>query len=183
MDELAGPSNFEGLSTVCAVISAGERNVVIFPRPQGGQIRPGFAFLSGSPRQERPSRTTVALSAPLDQPWKPGYLRSAHGAICCHRFKPKDMTEDIFLAQILGHKLLGPNAALWICFTRRAVVSPVLARMLGGSGANFDARNLQFRLSRIAPTSINRALTVQGPLLVDQLPHRHIFNPEPTARF
>jgi Telomere resolvase len=39
-------------------------------------------------------------------------LRSAYGAICCHKFKPKNMTDDIFLAQILGHKLLGPNAAL-----------------------------------------------------------------------
>jgi hypothetical protein len=31
---------------------------------------------------------------------------------CCHMFKPKNMTDDIFLAQILGHKLLGPNASL-----------------------------------------------------------------------
>ena len=37
---------------------------------------------------------------------------SAYGAISCHKFKPKNMTDDIFLAQILGHKLLGPNAAL-----------------------------------------------------------------------
>jgi hypothetical protein len=48
----------------------------------------------------------------LDRPWKPGYLRSAYGAICCHLFKPRNQTDDIFLAQILGHKLLGPNAAL-----------------------------------------------------------------------
>ena len=41
----------------------------------------------------------------LDQPWKPGYLRSAYGAMCCHRFNPKNMTDDIFLAQSLGHKL------------------------------------------------------------------------------
>jgi hypothetical protein len=47
-----------------------------------------------------------------DQPWKPGYLRNAYGAICCHRFKPQNQTDDIFLAQILGHKLLGPNASL-----------------------------------------------------------------------
>jgi Telomere resolvase len=55
------------------------------------------------------------VSAPfgsLDLPWKPGHLRSAYGAICCHRFKPKNQTDDIFLAQILGHKLLGPNASL-----------------------------------------------------------------------
>jgi hypothetical protein len=48
----------------------------------------------------------------LDLPWKAGHLRSAYGAICCHRFKPKNMTDDIFLAQILGHELLGPNAVL-----------------------------------------------------------------------
>jgi hypothetical protein len=48
----------------------------------------------------------------LDQPWKPGYLRSAYGAICCHRFKPQNQTDDIFLAQTLDHKLLGPNASL-----------------------------------------------------------------------
>jgi hypothetical protein len=42
--------------------------------------------------------------------WKPGHLRSAYGAICCQLFKPQNMTEDISLAQILGHKLL-PGAA------------------------------------------------------------------------
>jgi Telomere resolvase len=47
-----------------------------------------------------------------DLSWKPGHLRRAYGAICCHRFKPKNMTDDIFLAQILGHKLVGPNASL-----------------------------------------------------------------------
>lgn len=41
-------------------------------------------------------------SASLALPWKPGYLRSAYGAICCHRFKPPNQTEDIFLAQILA---------------------------------------------------------------------------------
>jgi DDE superfamily endonuclease/telomere resolvase len=48
----------------------------------------------------------------LERPWKPGHLRSAYGALCCHKFKPKNQTDDIFLAQILGHKLLGPNASL-----------------------------------------------------------------------
>src|SRR4029077_18633071 len=48
----------------------------------------------------------------LDQPWKPGYLRSAYGAICCHRFKPPNQTEYIVLAQILGHKLLPWATAL-----------------------------------------------------------------------
>ena len=42
----------------------------------------------------------------------PEQIRCAYGGICCHRFKPKNITDDIFLAQILGHKLLGPNASL-----------------------------------------------------------------------
>jgi hypothetical protein len=29
-------------------------------------------------------------------------LRSAYGAICCHKFKPHDIIDDIFLAQILN---------------------------------------------------------------------------------
>jgi Telomere resolvase len=63
--------------------------------------------------------TTTGLQLPnyvfvgsLDLPWKPGHLRSAYGAICCHKFKPKNQTDDIFLAQILGHNLLGPNVSL-----------------------------------------------------------------------
>jgi Telomere resolvase len=39
-------------------------------------------------------------------------LCSAYAAICCHRFKPKNMTDDIFIADILGHKLLPGSAAL-----------------------------------------------------------------------
>jgi hypothetical protein len=67
-----------------------------------------------SPRSQPPQLPKYVSTAfgSLDQPWKPGYLRSAYGAICCHRFKPRNMTNDIFLAQILGHKLLGPNASL-----------------------------------------------------------------------
>jgi hypothetical protein len=34
----------------------------------------------------------------LDQPWKPGYLRSAYGAICCYKFKPKNQTDDHLLS-------------------------------------------------------------------------------------
>ena len=58
------------------------------------------------------SQYVSAAFGSLDLPWKPGHLRSAYGAICCHKFKPKNQTDDIFLAQILGHKLLGPNASL-----------------------------------------------------------------------
>jgi hypothetical protein len=57
------------------------------------------------------ARTETAFGS-MDKPWKPGYLRSAYGTTRCRKFKPKNMTDDIFLAQILGHKLLGPNAAL-----------------------------------------------------------------------
>ena len=35
----------------------------------------------------------------LDKLWKPGHLRSACAAICCHRFRSKNMTEDIFIAE------------------------------------------------------------------------------------
>jgi hypothetical protein len=63
------------------------------------------------PALELPKYISAAFGS-LDKPWKPGYLRSAYGAICCHKFKPQNQTDDIFLAQILGHKLLGPNASL-----------------------------------------------------------------------
>jgi hypothetical protein len=65
--------------------------------------------LKESPSASYLQRTAFGF---LDLPWKPGHLRSAYGAICCHKFKPKNQTDDIFLAQILGHKLLGPNASL-----------------------------------------------------------------------
>ena len=56
----------------------------------------------------------IAIDSVRRRVKKPGFLRSAYGAISCHKFKPKNMTDDIFLAQILGHK--GPNAV------RRAVL-------------------------------------------------------------
>jgi Telomere resolvase len=56
--------------------------------------------------------TSRPPSVPSTSLWKPGHLRSAYGAVCCHKFKPKNMTDDIFLAQILGHKLLPGAAAL-----------------------------------------------------------------------
>ena len=37
-----------------------------------------------------------------DLSWKPGHLRSASGAICCKRFKPQNMTDDLFLAKTWG---------------------------------------------------------------------------------
>ena len=51
---------------VCTDLYQGQRNIVIVAAPQGGQIRTGFAFLSGAPRQTGRSRTTVAVTA-LDQ--------------------------------------------------------------------------------------------------------------------
>jgi hypothetical protein len=59
---------------------------------------------------QRNSFRSSTLSGTYHGNW--GHLRSAYGAICCHRFKPKNIPDDIFLAQILGHKLLGPNASL-----------------------------------------------------------------------
>jgi hypothetical protein len=60
----------------------------------------------------QPPKYVSAAFGSLALPWKPGHLRSAYAAICCHRFKPKNMTEDIFIAEILGHKLLPGATAL-----------------------------------------------------------------------
>ena len=57
--------------------------------------------LTPPPALELPKYISAAFGS-LDKPWKPGYLRSAYGAICCHKFKPRNQTDDIFLAQILG---------------------------------------------------------------------------------
>jgi hypothetical protein len=43
-----------------------QRNIMIVPAPQGGQIRTGFVFLSGAPQQITPVRTTVAVTT-IDQ--------------------------------------------------------------------------------------------------------------------
>jgi hypothetical protein len=48
--------------------------------------------LTPPPALELPKYISAAFGS-LDKPWKPGYLRSAYGTICCH-------------------KLLGPNASL-----------------------------------------------------------------------
>jgi hypothetical protein len=69
-----------------------------------------FVGRLGPPPASSYQSTSLTPSTRPDQPWKPG-LRSAYAAICCHKFKPKNMTDDIFLARVLGHKLLGPNAA------------------------------------------------------------------------
>jgi hypothetical protein len=82
------------------------------------------SILSGTSKASLPPQPSTPSTGPrlpkyvsaafgsLDLPWKPGHLRSAYGAICCHKFKPKNQTDDIFLVQIPGHKLLGPNASL-----------------------------------------------------------------------
>jgi Telomere resolvase len=72
---------------------------------------PSPAAVNTTTGPQLPKYVSAAFGS-LDRPWKPGHLRSAYGAICCHMFKPKNQTDDIFLAQILGHKLLGPNASL-----------------------------------------------------------------------
>jgi Telomere resolvase len=78
------------------------RSLKSFPSPDAVNTTTG---------PQLPKYVSAAFGS-LELPWKPGHLRSAYGAICCHRFKPKNITDDIFLAQILGHKLLGPNASL-----------------------------------------------------------------------
>ena len=78
------------------------RSLKSFPSPEAVNTTTG---------PQLPKYVSAAFGS-LDLPWKPGHFRSAYGAICCHKFKPKNQTDDIFLAQILGHKLLGPNASL-----------------------------------------------------------------------
>jgi hypothetical protein len=78
------------------------RSLKSFPSPEAVNTTTG---------PQLPKYVSAAFGS-LDLPWKPGHLRSAYGALCCHKFKPKNQTDDIFLAQILGHKLLGPNASL-----------------------------------------------------------------------
>jgi hypothetical protein len=48
----------------------------------------------------------------LDLPWKPGHLRKRLRRHLLPHVQTHNITDDIFLAQILGHKLLGPNASL-----------------------------------------------------------------------
>jgi hypothetical protein len=62
------------------VIPAGStRSLKSFPSPEAVNTTTG---------PQLPKYVSAALGS-LDLPWKPGHLRSAHGAICCHRFKPK----------------------------------------------------------------------------------------------
>jgi hypothetical protein len=75
------------------------RDLKSFPSPKAVNTTTG---------PQLPKYVSAAFGS-LDLPWKPGHLRSACGALCCHKFKPKNQTDDIFLAQILGHKLLGPS--------------------------------------------------------------------------
>ena len=52
---------------ICNSLYQGQRNIIIIPAPQGGQIRrPGLVFLSGAPEGRTPLRTTVAVTA-IDQ--------------------------------------------------------------------------------------------------------------------
>jgi len=51
-------------------------------------------------------------SAPSTCPGNPDTSDQPTAPSAATAFKPKNQTDDIFLAQILGHKLLGPNASL-----------------------------------------------------------------------
>jgi hypothetical protein len=94
------------------------------PDSDKGHLFSGIAVTTGP---QLPKYVSAAFDS-LDQPWKPGHLRSAYAAICCHRFKPKNITDDIFLAQILGHKLLGPNASLSVGQSYKDFYIRVLSR-------------------------------------------------------
>ena len=58
---------------------------------------PSWIASSRSQAPQLPNYVSAAFGS-LDQPWKPCCLRSAYGGICCHRFKPRNMTDDMFLA-------------------------------------------------------------------------------------
>jgi hypothetical protein len=51
---------------VCTSLYQAQRNIVIVPSPHGSQIHTGFGFLSGVPKQTRPTRTSIAVTA-VDQ--------------------------------------------------------------------------------------------------------------------
>lgn len=48
---------------VCNKLYQGQRNIVIVAAPHHHRATPRFGFLSGAPRQKKPSRTTVAVTA------------------------------------------------------------------------------------------------------------------------
>jgi hypothetical protein len=74
------------------------------PGPRHSPESQKLSFPRGRQHHHWPATPKYVSTAfgSLDLPWKPGHLRSAYGAICCHMFKPKNITDDIFLAQILG---------------------------------------------------------------------------------
>jgi telomere resolvase len=105
------------------------------------------------------------------EPWKPGYLRSAYAAICCHRFKPRNQTDDIFLAQILGHKLLGPNAASPSGRVIRISTSKVSCFLTknpsirGEEAADHPSRQRKaLRRRKLVPTGLDRLRTQPNSL-------------------
>jgi hypothetical protein len=121
-DDFTGSTDLAGM-----LVKHGMRTVQMIGVPSQTDPSPRFSLsvsplsLPISPATAAPApwalqklhRICQAAFGSLDKPWwKPGYLRSAYGTVCCHKFKPKNQTDDIFLAQILGHKLLGPNASL-----------------------------------------------------------------------
>ena len=61
------------------------RSLKSFPSPKAVNTTTG---------PQLPKYVSAAFGS-LDLPWKPGHLRSAYGAICCHKFKPKNQTDDI----------------------------------------------------------------------------------------
>jgi hypothetical protein len=59
-------SQLQGDIDICTDLYQGQRNIVIVPVQQGGQIRAGFGFLSGLPNEKRAMKMTVTATA-IDQ--------------------------------------------------------------------------------------------------------------------
>jgi hypothetical protein len=62
------------------------RSLKSFPSPKAVNTTTG---------PQLPKYVSDAFGSPERPWWKPGYLRSAYGAICCHKFKPKNQTDDM----------------------------------------------------------------------------------------
>jgi hypothetical protein len=65
--------------------------------------------MPSTPHKPQLPKYVSAAFGSLDKPWK---IRPLAKRLRCHRFKPQNITDDIFLARILAHKLLGQNASL-----------------------------------------------------------------------
>lgn len=63
--QIIANSELQTALAVCTDLYQGQRNIVVVPAPSGsgGRLVQRFGFLSGAPRQKRPSKTTIAAPA------------------------------------------------------------------------------------------------------------------------